>query len=173
MIARLGLERAERKACLFCQWMLFVETQRAATSYTKREIYIKQISQRADLKNKLLTPLATVCILSLAISSRRPCGELPHNEICKTIKIPLEREMRRINAPFNDCRLIRFDIVIHIHLNPTGLWVAFNPLDPYHDQPVTGRGAGCYKPAARGNACASASLSKLCNSCPETELRYI
>ena len=38
--------------------------------------------------------------------------------------------MRRINAPFNNRRLIRFDIAVRTHLNPSGLWIAFNPLDP-------------------------------------------
>jgi hypothetical protein len=67
-----------------------------------------------------LTPLAAVCILSLAIFSRWPWGKLSNNEIGKTIKTPLEREMRRINAPFNDYRLIRFDTAVLIYLNPTG-----------------------------------------------------
>ena len=35
-----------------------------------------------------------------------------------------------MNAPFSDCGLIRFDIAVRIHFNPTGWWVAFNPLDP-------------------------------------------
>jgi hypothetical protein len=57
--------------------------------------------------------------------------------------------MRRINAPFNNCRLIRFDTAVRICLNPTGSWVAFNPLDSSHDQSAhPGRDAGCYKPAA-------------------------
>jgi hypothetical protein len=85
-----------------------------------------------------------------------PCGKLSDNEIGKTIRITLEREMRRINAPFNNRRLTRFDIVMHTLLRPSGLWVAFNPPDSSHDQPITGRGAGCYKPAASGSACASA-----------------
>ncbi len=41
---------------------------------------------------ELLTPLAAVCILSPAIFSRRPCGTLSNNKICKTIKIPLARD---------------------------------------------------------------------------------
>ena len=64
--------------------------------------------------------------------------------------------MRRINAPFNDCHLIRFDIAVHNLLRPSGVWVAFNPLDSSHDQPAhPGRVAGCYKPEASGAACAS------------------
>jgi hypothetical protein len=103
-----------------------------------------------------LTPLAAVCILSPAIFSRQPWGKLSNNEIGKTIRISLEREMRRINAPFNDYRLIRFDIAMLIYLNPTGTWVAFNPLDPSPEQPAhPGWGAGCYKPEASGSACAS------------------
>jgi hypothetical protein len=39
---------------------------------------------------KLLTPSAGVCILILAIFSRWPRGKLPGNEICNTIKIPLD-----------------------------------------------------------------------------------
>jgi hypothetical protein len=46
------LERTERTACLCRLWTLFVEAQRAATSYTTGGIYIKQISRLADLKNK-------------------------------------------------------------------------------------------------------------------------
>jgi len=104
-----------------------------------------------------LTPLAAVCILSLAIFSRRPWGKLSNNEIGKTIRISLEREMRRINAPFNDYRLIHFDTAVRIYLNPAGSWVAFNPLDPSHDQPAhLGWGAGCCKPEASGSAFASA-----------------
>jgi hypothetical protein len=80
-----------------------------------------------------LTPLAAVCILSPAIFSYRPWGKLSNNEIGKTIKISLEREMRRINAPFNDYRLIRFDTAVRIYLNLPGSWVVFNPLDPSHD----------------------------------------
>jgi hypothetical protein len=87
---------------------------------------------------------------------RYTSGKISNNEIGKTISIPLERDMRRINAPFDDCRLIRFDTAVHIHLNPTRSWVAFNPLAPSHDQPVRGRGAGYYKPVASGAACASA-----------------
>jgi hypothetical protein len=104
-----------------------------------------------------LTPLAAVCILSLSIFSRRPWGKLSNNEIGKTIKISLEREMRRINAPFNNCRLIRFDTAVRIYLNPTGSWVAFNPLDHSPDQPAhPGWGACCCKSEASGVACASA-----------------
>ncbi len=65
--------------------------------------------------------------------------------------------MRRINAPFNDYRLIHFDTAVRIYLNPAGSWVAFNPLDPSHDQPAhLGWGAGCCKPEASGSAFASA-----------------
>jgi len=104
-----------------------------------------------------LTPLAAVCILILPIFSRRPWGKLSNNEIGKTIKISLESEMRRINAPFNNCCLIRFDTAVRIYLNPAGTWVAFNPLDPSYDQPAhPDWGAGCYKPEASGRACASA-----------------
>src|SRR5215813_8740321 len=60
-------------------------------------------------------------------------GKLSNNEIGKTIKISLEREMRKINAPFNDYCLLRFDIAVHTLLRPSGLWVAFNPLDSSHD----------------------------------------
>src|SRR5262245_55136143 len=57
-----------------------------------------------------------------------------------------EREVRRINAPFNDYRLICFDTAVRIYLNPTGSWVAFNPLDPSYDQPAhLGWGADFYK----------------------------
>ncbi|MBO0861763.1 MAG: hypothetical protein J2P21_25400 [Chloracidobacterium sp.] len=88
---------------------------------------------------------------------RRP-DQLPedHDRIGRTIKIPLEREMRRIDAPFNDCRLIRFDVAVRTRFRPSELWVAFNRLDYSHDQPVTCRIAGCYKPAVRRAACASA-----------------
>jgi len=41
-----------------------------------------------------------------------------------------------INAPFGNRRLIRLDIAVRIRLNPTRSWVAFNPLDPSHDQPA-------------------------------------
>jgi hypothetical protein len=65
--------------------------------------------------------------------------------------------MRRINAPFNDCRLIRFDTAVHTLLRPSGVWVAFNPLDSSHDQPAyPGRDASYYKPEASGAACTSA-----------------
>jgi hypothetical protein len=88
---------------------------------------------------------------------RYTCGKLSNNEFGKTIRIPLERDMRRrINAPFDDCCPIRFDTAMRINLNPTRSWVVFNPLDPSHDQPVTGRGAGYYKPVASDAACASA-----------------
>jgi hypothetical protein len=87
---------------------------------------------------------------------RYTCGKLSNNEIGKTIRITLERDMRRINAPFDDCRLIRFDTAVRINLNPTRSWVAFNPLDPSHDQPVTGRVAGYDKHVASGAAYASA-----------------
>src|SRR5262245_28994658 len=90
-----------------------------------------------------------------AIFSRRPCGKLSNNEICKTIKVPLEIDMRRINAPFNNCRPIRFDIAVHTLLGPSGLWVAFDPPDSSRNRPVTGRGTGCCKPEASGTACAS------------------
>jgi hypothetical protein len=39
-----------------------------------------------------LTPLAAVCILSLAIFSRCPCGKLSNNEIGKTIGISFEKD---------------------------------------------------------------------------------
>jgi hypothetical protein len=39
---------------------------------------------------KLLTPLAAVCILSLATSSRRPCGKFSKSELCNIVKIPLD-----------------------------------------------------------------------------------
>jgi hypothetical protein len=87
---------------------------------------------------------------------RYTCGKLSNNEIGKTIKIPLGRDMRKTNAPFDDCRLIRFDTAVRIDLNPTRPWVAFNPLAPSHGQPVTGRSAGYYKSVASGAACASA-----------------
>jgi hypothetical protein len=51
-IARLGLERAERIACVCCLWVILMDALRAATSYTKREMGIKLISRRADLKNR-------------------------------------------------------------------------------------------------------------------------
>src|SRR5262249_43529536 len=63
--------------------------------------------------------------------------------------------MRRINASFNSCRLIRFDIAVRTPFNPPGLWVAFNPLGSSHKQPVTARGASCRKPATMGAGCAS------------------
>jgi len=84
-------------------------------------------------------------------------GKLSNNEIGKIIKISLEREMRRINAPFNNCRLIHFDTAVRIYLNPAGWWVAFNPLDPSHDQHThTGWWASRYKPEASGAVCAIA-----------------
>jgi hypothetical protein len=55
-----------------------------------------------------------------------------------------------INAPHNNRRFIRFDIDVCTHLNPSKLWILFNPMDPSHDQPVKGWVAGCYKPKARG-----------------------
>jgi hypothetical protein len=63
------------------------------------------------------------------------------NEIGKTIKISLERSMGRINASFNDCRLVHFDIAVHTLLKSSGLRVAFNRLDSSHDQPVMGCGS--------------------------------
>jgi hypothetical protein len=51
MIARLGLERTEElPACIACGCPV-VEARRAATSYTTRGIYIKQISRLVDLRN--------------------------------------------------------------------------------------------------------------------------
>jgi hypothetical protein len=60
-----------------------------------------------------LTPLVAVCILSPAIFPAAPA------ESSQTIKSAIQsksllREMRRINAPFNDYRLIRFDTAVHI-----------------------------------------------------------
>jgi hypothetical protein len=103
--------------------------------------------------------------------SRLPRGKLPSNEICNAVKIPLDFldywpawpfensivKMRMINAPHNNRRLIRFDIAMCTHLNPSELWIVFNSMDPSHDQPVTGRVAGRYRPEARGAACASPS----------------
>jgi hypothetical protein len=64
--------------------------------------------------------------------------------------------MRRINASFNDCRLIRFDIAVHTFLRPSGVWVAFNPLDSSPDQTaLPAQFAGYYKPEVRGAARAS------------------
>jgi hypothetical protein len=43
---------------------------------------------------------------------------------------------------------------MRLHLNHAGPRVSFHPLDPSHDQPVTGRVAGRYMPEAGGAACA-------------------
>jgi hypothetical protein len=117
----------------------------------------KPVFREVNAFTKPLTPLAAVCILNPAIFPVGPAGgKLSNNEIGKTIKIPLEREMKRIDAPFNNCRLTRFDIVMHTLLRPPRLWIAFNSLAPAYDQPAhPGWGAGCYKPAASGGACAS------------------
>jgi hypothetical protein len=77
---------------------------------------------------------------ALLLGRLRPAGR---NEIGKTIKIPLERGIRRINAPFNDCHLVHFDIAVRALLKPSGLWAAFNRLHSTHDQPVIGCGAAC------------------------------
>jgi hypothetical protein len=55
----------------------------------------------------------------------------------------LLRSMRRIDAPFNDCRLVHFDIAVRANLKPSGLGVEFNRLDSSHDQAVMGWGAAC------------------------------
>src|SRR5262249_10897403 len=57
-----------------------------------------------------------------------------------------EREMRGINAPFNDYYLIRFDIAVHIYLNPTGSCVAFNPLAPFMINLLIRAGAAATSP---------------------------
>src|SRR5262249_61984993 len=88
-----------------------------------------------------------------------PAGPGESSQTTKSAKQSesLLKEMRRINAPFNDYRLIRFDTAVRIYLNPTGSWVAFNRLASSHDQPAhPSWDASCCKPEASGAACASA-----------------
>src|SRR5262245_1249118 len=57
-IARLGLERAEEQPACVVWGCSLLETRRAATSYTKRDICIKQISQLADLNSITIDALS-------------------------------------------------------------------------------------------------------------------
>src|SRR5262245_65057423 len=101
----------------------------------KRGLYIKQISRIADLKNKIIDAFSGCLYPPPSYISCLPRGKLLSRDIRNTFEVPLDFlhywptrpfensivEMRMINVPHNNRRLIRFDAAVCTHLNPSEL----------------------------------------------------